>query len=87
MFPLNGWMVAGSRPSGNGQVHRLRPGELDVGPRGVEVGVVRDGLARPGDDAEQDLLRRPALVGWNHVAERKQLLDRLRKRNHDGLPA
>ena len=45
------------------QVDGLGAGELDVGPGGVEVGVVRDHPARPADDGEQDLLGGPALVG------------------------
>ena len=70
MLPLNGWIVAGSRPSGMTQVDRLGAGELDVGAGRVEVGVRRDHLARSADDAEQDLLGGSALVGRDDVAER-----------------
>ena len=59
------------------QVECLRPGVLDVGPRRVEVRVVGDDLPRPTEHREQDPLRRPALVGRDHVLEREQLLHRL----------
>jgi hypothetical protein len=59
------------------QVDRLCTAELDVGAGGVEVRVRRDDLARTADDAEQDLLRRPALVGGDDVAEWPQLGHRL----------
>ena len=65
---------------GDDEVDRLGAGRLDVGAGGVEVGVVRDDLARPADDREQDLLGGPALVGRDDVAERPQLLDRLEER-------
>ena len=54
------------------QVDGLRPGELDVGPGGVEVGVVRDDPARAAGHGEQDLLRGPALVRGQDVPEREQ---------------
>jgi hypothetical protein len=44
------------------EVNGLGTGELDVRPRRVEVGVVRDRLAGPADDREEDLLGGPALV-------------------------
>src|SRR5256885_7663102 len=50
--------------------------ELDVGARRVEVGVVWHHFPRAADDAEQDLLGRPSLVGGDHVLERKERLDR-----------
>jgi hypothetical protein len=59
---------------GDDQVDRLGAGELDVGAGGVEVGVVRDHLARPADDREQDLLGRAALVRRDDVGEREELL-------------
>ncbi len=62
---------------GDGQVHGFRPGELHVGAGGVEVGVVGHHHPRAGHHAEQDLLRRPPLVGGNDVTEREQLLDGL----------
>ena len=60
---------------GDDEVDRLGAGCLDIRPGRVEVGVVRDDLARPADDREQDLLGRPALVRRDDVAERPQLLD------------
>src|SRR5439155_18662898 len=65
---------------GNRQVDRLGSRELDVCPRRVEVGVVRDDLARPTENLEEDLLCGPALVGRDDVAEGKELLDRLEER-------
>ena len=58
------------------QVDRLGAGVLDVGARRVEVGVVGDDLRRTAEDGEQDLLRRAALVRWDDVLEREELLDR-----------
>ena len=58
-------------------VDRLGASELDVGARGVEMGVVGDDLARAADDREEDLFRRPALVGRDDVLEREELLDGL----------
>ncbi len=59
---------------GDHEVDRLGAGGLDVGPGGVEVGVVRDDRAGPGDHGEQDLLGGAALVRGDHVREREQLL-------------
>ena len=65
---------------GDDEVDRLGARELHVGARGVEVGVVGDDLVRPAQDAEQDLLGGPTLVGRDDVREREQLLDRLEER-------
>src|SRR6185503_12170964 len=51
--------------------------ELDVGPGRVEVRVAGDRLAGAADDREEDLLRRTALVGGDHVLEREEILDAL----------
>jgi hypothetical protein len=67
-----GWITA----LGDDEVDRIGAGELDVGARGVEVSIRRHDGARPGYDAEQDLLRRASLVGRNDMAERPQLGDR-----------
>ena len=56
------------------EVDGLGAGGLDVGPRRVEVGVVRHDLAGAGDHGEQDLLGGAALVGGDDVLEREQLL-------------
>ena len=74
---LEGVALARLEPFRDRQVEGLRPGELDVGPRGVEVGVVRDDPARPADHGEQDLLRSPALMGRQDVPEREQAGHRL----------
>src|SRR5215212_5796824 len=68
------------------QVERDRAGELHVGAGGVEVRVVRDRLPRPAERAEQDLLRRPALVGGDQVLEREQLADGLPEAGPRGGP-
>ena len=65
---------------GDDEVDRLGARELHVGARGVEVRVVGDDLVRPAQDAEQDLLGGPTLVGGDDVREREQLLDRLEER-------
>ena len=62
MLPLNGWRGARLPAFGNDQVDRLRAGELDVGARRVEVGVVGDDVARLAERREQDALGRAALV-------------------------
>ena len=49
MLPLNGWSRRGSRPSAMTRSTRLGAGGLDVRAGRVEVGVVRDDLARPAD--------------------------------------
>ena len=72
---MNGWRRLGCAPLRDRQVDRLRSGELDVGPGGVEVGVVGEHPARTADDGEEDLLGRPPLVGGQHVPEREELGD------------
>ena len=62
---------------GDHEVDGLGPGGLDVGPGGVEVGVVGHELARAADHAEEDLLRGPALVGGDDVAEGEKLGNRV----------
>jgi hypothetical protein len=59
---------------GDRQVDGLGAAGLDVRPRGVEVGVVRDRRARAPEHAEEDLLRRAALVRGDHVDEPEQVL-------------
>ena len=59
----------------DGQVDRLGPGELDVGPGGVEVGVVGEDLPRTAHRGEQDPLSRAALVCGQHVPEREEVGD------------
>ena len=59
------------------QVHRLCAGELDVGTGGVEVGVVRDALARTADGGEEDLFGGSTLVRWDDVPEGEEVLDRI----------
>jgi hypothetical protein len=60
---------------GDDQVERLRPGRLDIRSGRVEVSVVRNDLARPAEDTEEDLLRGPTLVGGDDVLERKECLN------------
>ena len=73
MLPLKGCSSCGRSPLLDDQVDRLGARELDVGPGRVEMRVVGDRQARPADRREQDLLRRPALVGGDDVTEREQL--------------
>ena len=61
---------------GNDQVNRVGALRLDIGARGVEMGVVRHRVMRLGDHREQDALGGPALVGRDQVLERHQVLDR-----------
>ena len=75
MLPLNGCLELGSRPSGITRSTRSRAGVLDVGAGGVEVGVVGHDLAVAADRREQDPLRRPTLMGRDHVLEREQVPD------------
>lgn len=58
------------------QVHRLGAHELDVGPRGVEVGVVGHHVAPLAHHAEQDALGGPSLMGGDHVLEAEHVLHR-----------
>ena len=62
---------------GDDKIECLGAGGLDVGARCVEVRVIRDDLARPGDDREKDPLGRAALVRRDDMAEREEALDRL----------
>ena len=61
------------------EVQRFGAGGLDVRAGRVEVRVRRNDLAGPGNDTEQDLLRRATLVGWDDVLERKEVLDALQE--------
>jgi hypothetical protein len=62
---------------GDDQIDGLGAREFHVGARRVEVRVVRDDLVRSAQDAEQDLLGGPTLVGGDDVREGEQLLDGL----------
>jgi hypothetical protein len=62
---------------GDEHVGGQRTGRLDVRARRVEMGVVRDDLARATDGREEDLLRCPALVDRDDVPEREQLANRI----------
>jgi hypothetical protein len=78
----------GIAASATEQVDRLGPGELDVGR--VVSKCVFDGTTLPGRHqrrAEQDPLRRAALVRGNHVLEAEDVLHRGSKRKNDGEPA
>ena len=59
---------------GDREVHGPRALEFDIGPRGVEMRVTGNHLARAAHHGEQDALRRPPLVRGNHVAEAGQLV-------------
>ena len=80
MFPLNGWSVAGIAPLGDDEIERLGLLELDVGARRVEVGVVRDDLARLAGSWEEDPLGGAPLVRRDDVLEAGQSLTTSRKR-------
>jgi hypothetical protein len=54
---------------GDHQVARLRTRVLDMGARRVEMGVVEHDFPRPGNGGEENVLRRAALVGRNHMLE------------------
>src|SRR6185503_19564147 len=62
---------------GDHEVHRLGAGRLDVRAGRIEMRVVRNDLAGPRDDREQDALRGATLMRWDHVPEREQPLHRL----------
>ncbi len=53
------------------------PVDLDVGAGRVEVGVVRDDVARAAERRGQDALGRPPLVGGDHVLEADDVLHRV----------
>ncbi len=61
-------------PFGYHQISSLGAGEFDVGPRGIEMGVVGNQLARTAHHREENPLGGAALVGGNDVTKRKQLL-------------
>ena len=65
---------------GDHQIECARAGVFDVCAGGVEMRVVGDDHAGAGNRAEQDPLRRPALMGRDDVGKRKQLLHRRDKR-------
>jgi len=69
-------VAARIEPFGDDQVVAFGAGRFDVAARRVEMGVGRDHPAGPAEDREQDRLGRPALVGWDHMFERHQLLHR-----------
>ena len=73
---LEGVPVLRLPPFRNHQVDRLRAGELDVGPGGVEVGVVGHHVARLAERREEDPLGGAALVGREHLAEAEDVLHR-----------
>ena len=72
-LPLNGWRLRGCVPSSMTRSTAVGPGVLDVGPRGVEVVVAGDDLARPADQLEQDPLAGPALVRRQDVRHAGQV--------------
>ncbi len=74
MFPLKSAMRSGSMPSAGGQIDGHGAGELDVCPRGVEMGVVGHVLARPADD-RRGSSRGPSLVGGDDFLEAGQFAD------------
>ena len=61
------------------QINCLRAGVFDVGPGGVEVGVVRHDHTRTAEHTKQNFLSCSALVRGDHMAKRKQVGDRLAK--------
>ena len=58
---------------GDHQVARLGARVLDMGPRGVEMGVVEHHFARPRDVGEEHVLRRTALVRGDHVLKARDI--------------
>ena len=73
-LPLKGTRSWVSAASGRGQIDGPGTRELDVGARGVEVGVVRNDMARLAGDGEQDALGGAALVRGDDVAESSEIL-------------
>ena len=69
MLPLNGCRAAGSRPPAITQIDGLGPGELDVGARGVEVGVVGNHV--PGLHSSANRIRSAARPWWVGMTCRK----------------
>ena len=67
MLPLKGCELAERAALAAGQVDRRGADRLDVGARGVEVGVVRHAVARPEHRRREDALRGAPLVGRDHV--------------------
>ena len=53
------------------------PHKLDVGPGGIEVGVVRDDIAFLAHDAEKDAFGGTTLVGGDDVSISKDVLNRV----------
>ena len=62
--PLEIGDAVGIGALGGGQIDRRGAGELDVRPRGVEMGIVRHVLARSADDGEEDSFGGAVLDGW-----------------------
>ena len=61
------------------EVDGFGAGRLDVRPRCIEMGVVRDDLARTRDDRKEDALGRAALMRRDHMPEGKEPLHRLQE--------
>ncbi len=60
---------------GHGQIDGRGADELDVRPRGVEMGIVRHLLAGSADDGEEDAFGGASLVGGDDVFQAGQLAD------------
>ena len=87
MLPLNGWMSDGHAALRDHQVTRLRLFDLDVGPRRIEVVVVRDDLAGFQDRVEQDAFGGTPLVRRDDVLEAGQVAhDARRSGRTSGCP-
>ena len=71
---LEGVLQCGIAAFGDGDVDGGGAGELDVGARGVEVGVADEDLARPAQVAVEDALGCAALVGGQHVLHAGEVL-------------
>ena len=74
--PLERMVERGHAAFRNRNIQRLGAHRLDIAARRVEMGVRRDQVALLGDQREQQVLRRPALVGRDDVPEVHQVLHR-----------
>src|SRR6266542_6391816 len=70
---------AGIAPFGDHQIDGFSPNEFNIGPRGIEVRVVRNNVTLLAHHAEENSLSRSALVGGDDVAISKNVLHRIAK--------
>src|SRR5204863_5154548 len=76
---LEGMLQAGLLSLGDRKIQGLCADKFNIGASGIKVGVVGDNVTLLAGNAEQDSLRRPSLVCWDHVPIAEYFLYRVFK--------